>query len=93
VDVLDQHDERLLGRDLVDQLDPRAVKAVPRLDRVDVARDVEAERERQDPPLAEHREDPVWIVAVQDAEVLLDDLGERLVRTCRSVRRAATCAT
>src|SRR6266540_2395232 len=92
VDILNQEGKRLLGGDLSDELDPGVVEAVPRLDRMDPAREVEAERERKDLPLAEQREHALGTVAVQDAEVLLDDLCERLIGPCGSVRRTAAGA-
>src|SRR5947199_2443724 len=92
VDILNQDGERLQGGDLSDELDPGVVEAVPRLDWMEPVRDVEAERERKDLPLAEQREHALGTVAVQDAEVLLDDLCKRLIGPCGSVRRAAAGA-
>src|SRR5882724_1519093 len=89
VDILNQYGQRLRGGDLSDELDPGVVEAIPRLDRMDPARDLETERQRKDLPLAEQREHTLGTVAAQDAKVLLDDLGERLIGPCGSVRRTA----
>ena len=93
VDILDEQDERLLGRELGDEVEPRVVQAVARLDRVQLARDVEAESEPEDGAFAEHAEDSLRRVAVEQAEVLPDDLAERPVRTGRPVGRTAAGAT
>src|SRR6266540_2839589 len=55
---------------------------------MEVARDVQAESEREYPPLAELTEDPIRRIAVEEAEMLLQDLGEGLIGDRVSVGKA-----
>src|SRR5262249_35261640 len=92
VEVLDQHDGRLLGRELAEQRDPGGVKAVACRQRMKVARDVEPEGEPEQIAAGESRPHLLGRVALEDAELLLQNLPERPVRDALSVREAAAGA-
>ena len=51
--VLDEQHDRPLGRELRQELDPRLVQAVAGLERMQIAGDVEPEREAEDLAAAE----------------------------------------
>ena len=90
VDVLDEHEERPVGRQLLDELDGRFVQLLPSLERMQLSGDVEAERQAQDLPLAESLADRLRWVAVMDAELLPHDLAQRPVRDPVAVGETTT---
>src|SRR5205823_9597795 len=76
----------------LEQLDPRLLEPVARGERVQVARDVEPERQAEDLPARELRADALGVVALEDPEVLLEDLAERPVGDPAPVGQAAAGA-
>ena len=92
VQVLDEHDDGPLGAQLLQQVDPRLLEPVARRERVQVARDVEAERQAEDLAPGELRADAIGLVALEDPEVLLEDLAERPVGDPAPVGEAAAGA-
>ena len=78
MEVFHQHDEGPLTRQRLHELDPGIVEAVPGHYGMEVTRDVQPERDRENLPLAEKGEDPLGRIAVEDAEVLLEDLAREV---------------
>src|SRR5207244_12451801 len=85
VQVLDECDDRALGRETLQQVDPGAVEPVARGERVEIGGDVEPERKSEDLATAEPLANGFRRIAVQDAQVLLEALAERPVRDPLSV--------
>ena len=90
--VLDQHHERPLRNEVGQEPNPSGMQPVAGSQRVKVARDVEAERQPEDLVLAESRTHVVGRVALEDAEVLFQDLREGPERDAVAVRHAAAGA-
>ena len=90
MEALDQQDDGAFRRELGEERDPRLVQPVTRRERVEIAGEVEAEREPEQLALAESSQDDVRRVAVEDAEVFLEDFSERPVRDPLAVGQAAT---
>src|SRR5439155_25492781 len=80
MDVLDEHDRGPLTDDLGQELCPGVLEAVARGERVQVAGDVEAEREAENLPGAESVEREFGRVAFEEAQVLLQHLAQRPIR-------------
>jgi hypothetical protein len=89
VQVFDQHDGALLGHELLEERDPRLAKPIARGERMEVCRCLEPEREAQDRAFAEPTAHRVGRIALEQAEVLANDLTERQVRDPAAVREAA----
>src|SRR4051794_955159 len=88
VKVFDQDCRRPSCRKVTDEADRRVVQPVSRRQRVEVARDAEAESEGQNPvrkPLPYR----LRRISLEDPEMLLEHLAERPVRDRVSVREAA----
>ena len=77
VQVLDEDDDRALAGEVAQELDPGLLEPVAGRQRVEIAGDVEPEREPEDLAVAESRALGVRVVALEDAEVLAEDLAER----------------
>src|SRR4051812_49279970 len=71
VDVLDQDDHGLLGRELGQKADPRRVQPVACSQRMEIACDVESEREAEDLARAEPPAELLRRIAFENREVLL----------------------
>ena len=86
--VLEQHDGRPLGDELLEEGDPRLVEPVAGGERMQVARDVEAEREAEDLAVPEQLADALGRIVLADGQVLLDHLADRPVGDL-AIRKAA----
>src|SRR5439155_9260695 len=91
VQVLEEQDCRPVADELVEERNPRVLEAVARDERMGVAGHVESEREGEDLAPAEPLERGLRRVALEQAEMLPQDLAERPVRDL-SVRQAAARA-
>lgn len=92
VEVLHEQHDRTLRGELGEKVRPRVLEAVAHEQRVLPGRDVDPEREREEPTLAEELEHTLGAVALEDAEVLLQHLGQRPVRDPLAVGQAAAGA-
>src|ERR671936_77575 len=90
VNVLHEDDRRPLGYDVRHELGPGVLKAVAGCERVQIPRDVETERQPENLAVAESLECDFWRVALQEAQVLLQDFAEGPIRRSRSVRETST---
>jgi hypothetical protein len=90
VHVLDEDDERSPRGELGQELDPGSVEAIAGRERMQVAHDVEPEGEAQDLARAEATTHLLGRVALEDLEVLLQDLGERPERDSVAVGKTAS---
>jgi hypothetical protein len=79
VQVLDEQHRRGVRRRLAEELDPGLLKAVAHGERMRVAREVEAESEPEDLPLAEPPAHFLLRLALEDSQLLAQDLSERPV--------------
>jgi hypothetical protein len=93
VNVLHEHNQRPFGDDIAQELCPGVVEAIAGDERVQVAGDVKAEGEPENLAGAEPVERHFWCVALQQAEVFLQHLAERPIRSPCSIREAAAGAT
>ncbi len=80
VQVLDEECDGTFGGELLEQRRPRVLKAIPRDERVQAPGDVETECEPEDLAAVQPFERSLGRVAVEQAELLLEDLAERPVR-------------
>ena len=87
--VLDQDDDPPFSRELREEGGPGGVQAVPSREWMEVARDVEAQRQPQDLALAEPAARLLRRIAFEDRKVLLQDLRQRPVRDALAVGEAA----
>src|SRR2546425_307727 len=92
VHVLDQHDNRPLGDEPVEEVDPRVMEALARDERVQVFGWRQADGEAKERVVAEPLGNHLGRIALEDPEVLLEHLGERLVRDALAVGEAAARA-
>ena len=90
VQILDQQDGRLLGRELVEERDPRQAQPLARVERVDVRGCFQPERHPEDGVLPEPAPHGLRGIALGQAEMLANDLAQRHVRDPRTVREAAS---
>ena len=92
VDVLDEVDCRSFAGELLEEAHCGGMQALTRVERVEAARHVQSEGEAEDlvPGQARHR--TLRSVAVENPEVLLQNLAERPVRDPVPIRETATCA-
>src|SRR5207244_1998156 len=87
-----EHDRPLRGK-RGHPLDPRIVQTVAGGQRVQLAGDIESERKSQDLVRSKALANGGGRVALEDAEVLLENFPERPIRDPLSVREAAARAT
>ena len=80
VQVLDEQDRRRFRRQLAEELDPGLLEAVAHGKRMRVAGEVEAESEPEDLPVAEPPARLLLRLALEDSQVLSQNLPERPVR-------------
>src|SRR3989441_11638139 len=90
MDILDQHDRGPLRDDLFEELDPRVLEAIARGKRVESVDDVESKRETQDLARPESVEHDRRRIALEDAEMLLQDLAEGPVGNALAVRKTSS---
>jgi hypothetical protein len=76
VHVLDEQDDWTVARLFRQEVDPRGVEPVPRGEWMEVACDVEAEREAEDLAVAEPSPGRLRWVALEDSEMLFQRLSE-----------------
>jgi hypothetical protein len=93
VNVLDEQDERLVSRQLLEKLHPRGVELVAGRERMNPSPHVETKREAEDAPFPEPAERSLRGVALQNPEVLPEDLGEGPVGGSLAIREAAPRAS
>jgi hypothetical protein len=89
VEVLDEHDCRPLGNQLFDELDPAGVQPVAHSERMEIACDVESKREAENLALPEPRKQGLGQIALEDPEMLFQNLAKGPVRDALPVREAA----
>jgi hypothetical protein len=89
VQVLDEDDDRLLPHEILEELDPRLVQALARREGVQVAGDVEAERQAEHSARVEEAERRLGRIAFEQPQVLLQHLSERPVGDALAVGQAA----
>src|SRR5262249_61546063 len=80
VEILDQNGGRTGPCELLEQRDPGVLEAIAGSKRVQIACDVQPERQPQDLTVAETVQDALRRVPVEDAYLLLEDLAKRPVR-------------
>jgi hypothetical protein len=90
VRVLDQQDERTFGRQFREERDPCGVQPVLGREWMQVADHVQPEGQPEDLALVQAATHCVGRIALEDAEVLLEDLAQRPVRDALAVRQAAS---
>jgi hypothetical protein len=76
VHVLDQHDNRLFRCELGQESRPGRVQAVARRERMEIAGDVEPEREPENLASTEPAADVVGPIGFTDLDLVLQDLAE-----------------
>ncbi len=79
VQILDEHDDRPLGSEGLEEADYGGLELLACIERMKSARDVEPERESEYRVPAEARQDVFRSIAVEDPEVLLEHLAQRPV--------------
>jgi hypothetical protein len=89
VNVLDQQNCGPLGDEVGQELGPGVLEAIAGGKRVQIAGDVQTEREPKNLPGAEPVERHLWRIAFQEAQVLSQHLAQRPIRGSCSVREAA----
>ena len=77
--IFDQHHDRTLDDEPVEELDPRVVQALSRNERMQLFLDGEAEGETEQRTVSEPFGDGLGRVALEDPEVLLQHFAERPV--------------
>ena len=92
VKVLDDEDRGTFRDEPLEQIDPRLVQLLACDERMDVARRLESERQPENLARSEAGSNLVGRIAVEDPELLLQDLAERPVRHAAAVRQAAAAA-
>jgi hypothetical protein len=93
VQVLHQHDGGLIGQELLEKVDPRLAHPVACSQGVQVRRRLEPERQAQDLAAAEPAPHGLGWIALQQTEVLANDLTDGDVRDAPAVGQAASDST
>ena len=89
VDVLDERDRRSFFGKLLDECDDGLVQTLTGIERMEVAGGIRAKRKSQDLPVAEDACNLLRRCALEDPEVLLENLSDGPVRDPVAVRQAA----
>ncbi len=92
VEVFDEHDRRLIGHELLEKPDPRQTQLVAGSQRVEVRRPLQPECHAQDLVSTETAPHRLGRIALEQAQVLANDLTEGQVRDSLAVGQAASDA-
>ena len=89
VEVLDEHDRRLVGHELGQERDAALVQRFPRGERVELGVGLVAEHEPEDLVAAEPLRHRLGRVRLEQAELLAQHVGDRAIGRARAVGDAA----